>query len=127
LISFGENFGKWIKKCFYCFSKIISKHGNFKGKQKYKCYSCGKQFYQRLTIDVSELYEEYQKGKQTYEQLSEKYNCITKTIMRRLDEYSPIGSKIKPRAVIIIWSVGRLGKRLLCCIYQRFMQNKNTS
>ena len=36
-------------------------------------------------MDVAHLWQEYTKGKQTYLQLAEKYNCSPRTIQRRLD------------------------------------------
>jgi DNA-directed RNA polymerase subunit RPC12/RpoP len=74
------------KICFFCSSKITVKYGNARGKERYKCSSCGKQFLggDRLITDV--IWEEYTKGKQTYKQLALKYNRSIKTIQRRIDQ-----------------------------------------
>jgi hypothetical protein len=73
------------KICIFCSSKITSKYGKARDKQRYKCVSCGKQFIggDRLANEV--IWEEYTKGKQTYKQLAAKYNCSLKTIRRRID------------------------------------------
>ena len=39
-------------------------------------------------INLSELWDKYQRKKQTYHELAEEYDCSAKTIQRRLDEYS---------------------------------------
>lgn len=78
-----------------------------------------------MIIDVSDLYEEYQKGKQTYEQLSNKYNCSTKTIKRRLDEHSPIASKIKPRAVILLMDTTYWGHKFGIMLFRDSITKEN--
>ena len=39
-------------------------------------------------INSSELWDKYQRKKQTYQELADEYVCSSKTIKRRLDEYS---------------------------------------
>ena len=73
------------KKCFFCGSKITKKNGKKCGVQLYKCYLCGRQFLGGNRLSSIDIWEEYTKGKQTYEQLADKYCCSTKTIQRKLD------------------------------------------
>ena len=55
------------------------------GVQRYKCAMCGKIFIDRVTINSKKLWQEYTKGKQTYWQLAQKYECSVKTIQRKID------------------------------------------
>ena len=58
----------------------------FRGKQRYKCHVCGRQFSSRDEISLEEVWYLYFSGKQTYSQLAEQFCCSTKTIQRRLDQ-----------------------------------------
>ena len=57
-----------------------------RGKQRYRCYVCGRQFLSGKRVDLDELWSLYSSGKQTYVQLAERFGCSTKTIQRRLDK-----------------------------------------
>lgn len=59
------------------------------GRQLYKCHACGKQFLGGERLDPDALFTAYLEGKQTYEQLAERYGCSTKTIQRCLDRAKP--------------------------------------
>ena len=53
-------------------------------------------------MDPAQIWIEYQEGKQTYLQLSKKYNCSKRTIQRKLDLHDiPLPNK-SPRPVIIL-------------------------
>lgn len=55
----------------------------------YKCHACGRQFLGGQRLNPQVLFREYVDGKQTYEQLSEKYGCSSRTIRRTLDKAVP--------------------------------------
>jgi hypothetical protein len=55
------------------------------GVQLYKCYICGRQFLGGNRLSSIDIWNDYAKGKQTYEQLSIKYNCSMRTIQRKID------------------------------------------
>ena len=59
------------------------------GRQLYKCHACGKQFLGGERRDSDAIFTAYLDGKQTYEQLAERYGCSTKTIQRCLDRAKP--------------------------------------
>lgn len=63
----------------------MSKDGFDKGVQRYKCAACGKRFKGGNRVDKELIWQEYHEGKQTYLQLSLKYNCSIKTIQRKID------------------------------------------
>ena len=56
-----------------------------------------------------ELWEEYSKGKQTYQQLSEKYNCSKRTIQRKIDLHQVNIPKKQPRKVVILMDTTYFG------------------
>ena len=68
----------------------------------YKCYVCKKQFLGGKRIIAKELLAEYIKGKQTYNQLAQKYNCSKRTIQRKIDLYQVSIPKKEPRKVVIL-------------------------
>lgn len=74
------------KKCFYCGSFLIVKNGFNNNKQSYLCKTCGRRFIRRQTIDIQHLWHDYIFGKQTIQQLCEKYKISTSTVARRLSE-----------------------------------------
>ena len=74
---------------------------------------------------MTALYEEYQKGKQTYEQLAHKYNCSTKTIKRRLDKYIPLALKAEPRAVIVLMDTTYWGRIFGVMLFRDSITKKN--
>ena len=83
-------------------SIITQKYGKIDGKQRYKCYACGKQFIERKILNTMSIWQDYTKGKQTYNQLALKYSCSKKTIQRRIDFHQVIITKKEPRKVVIL-------------------------
>lgn len=73
-----------LKICFYCGSRSTKKNGTFRGKQRFKCFDCGRQFIYRKSLDVDKLYNDYLFGKQTIRQLSIYYGISESTVRRKL-------------------------------------------
>jgi len=71
---------------------------------------CGRQFVGGNRINSKTVWEEYTKGKQTYNQLAEKYNCSTKTIQRKIDQHEVIIPKITRRKVVILMDTTYFGR-----------------
>jgi hypothetical protein len=76
----------------------------------YKCYVCKKQFTEGIRLNPTTIWIEYTKGKQTYEQLSKKYNCSKRTIQRKLDLYDVIIHKKTPSKVIVLMDTTYWGR-----------------
>lgn len=76
----------------------------------YKCYACKRQFAGGARLYPSIIWEEYTKGKQTYEQLAEKYKCSKKTIQRKIDLYKVDFPAINPRKVIVLMDTTYWGR-----------------
>lgn len=79
----------------------MQKYGFVKGVQRYKCSLCGKQFLGGQRLDNTQIWEEYTKGKQTYAQLAERYDCSIKTIQRHIDAFN-IEKAIPVASVVIV-------------------------
>jgi transposase-like protein len=71
------------KSCKKCESFRIKKDGKMRGKQRYKCLSCGYVF--QNASREQELREQYTKGKQTYQQLSATYGLSVYKVRKLLD------------------------------------------
>jgi len=68
----------------------------------YKCANCGKQFVGGIRINSALLWDEYQKGKQTYNQLSKKYGYSIRTIQRKLDLHKIQNPPVTGKKVVVL-------------------------
>lgn len=93
--------------------------------QLYKCWNCGKQFLSGNRINNSILWEEYVKGKQTYSQLADKYQCCIKTIQRRLDKVKTEIEKKSPRKVIVLMDTTYFGKNFGVMLFKDSITKEN--
>ena len=67
-------------------NSIIHKHGKINKIERYKCPSCNKTFTFQKKLNPCEIWRDYSQGKQTYKELSIKYQCSIKTIQRYIDK-----------------------------------------
>lgn len=74
------------KKCPVCHSSNTKRNGQRKGRQLYKCMSCGYQFRSHNEISSDELWRLYTENKQTIGELAQAYSVSESTIKRRLSE-----------------------------------------
>lgn len=56
------------------------------GIQRYKCASCGKRFKGGDRLNSQKIWEDYFGGKQTYEQLAQKYGCSKRQFNEELTQ-----------------------------------------
>ena len=82
----------------------------FRGKQRYKCYVCGRQFLERKRVLLEELWQLYSGGKQTYSQLAVRYGCSTKTVQRMLDKVQIIKRKEFSAVAIVVMDTTYFGR-----------------
>jgi hypothetical protein len=68
----------------------------------YKCYICKKQFSEGSRLNSVMIWEEYTKGKETYEQLAKKYSCSQRTIQRKVDLHIVTVPEKHPRKVVVL-------------------------
>jgi len=95
----------YVKTCKVCASILIKKDGFKRWKQRYKCKTCGHVFQnksRKKIYRVSELWDRYCFGKQTYEELSKEYKLSLKTIQKLLDNYEFIVPQIYPSKIVLL-------------------------
>ena len=73
-----------LKKCFFCGSSNVVRNGLRGRIQRYKCKDCGRRFDGGQRRDKAQVITDYIEGKQTMEQLAEKYKVSSRTIARDL-------------------------------------------
>ena len=91
----------------------------------YKCYICKKQFLGGNRINITELWEEYSKGKQTYKQLAKKYNCSKRTIQRKIDLHLVILPKKQPRKIIVLMDTTYWGRSFGVMLFKDAITKEN--
>lgn len=102
----------------------MSKYGYQNGIQKYKCTSCGKVFQGGKRLIPSELWLAYIEGKQTYKQLSIKYNCSIKTIQRKIDSYVPPTNSVFVSVANILMDTTYFGRKLGVMVFKDSLSKK---
>lgn len=78
---------------------------------------------QRLVDEV--LWQEYVGGKQTYNQLSEKYGCSIKTIQRRLDKIKVQPTELEGKEVIVLMDTTYFGRGFGVMLFKDAYSGKN--
>ncbi len=91
----------YTRQCFYCGSSFTVKNGFRRGKQCYKCQSCGRQFVIGFRIDDELLVRDYIEGRQTLVQLAAKYGVDKSTIWRHLRSMRHIRVIPRYKSVIV--------------------------
>ncbi|EPZ99782.1 hypothetical protein HPSMNH_1158 [Glaesserella parasuis MN-H] len=74
------------KKCHFCHSSDIRKHGIRNNIQRYKCNACNKTFTLKKKLNPMSIWNDYSIGKQTYKQLAE-------NIIVQLEQFKDISKK----------------------------------
>ncbi len=72
--------------------------------------ACNRYFTGGNNIVPKVIWEEYTKGKQTYEQLATQYKCSKRTIQRIIDQYDVVIPKKKARKVVVLIDTTYFGK-----------------
>lgn len=78
----------------------MKKHGKRRGIQRYKCLSCNKTFSSKRRANdswVAQAYRDYSVHKQTYAELSKKYEKSGRTLRKYFDEYAGVTGEMKTR------------------------------
>lgn len=73
-------------------------------KQRYKCKNCNYIFVNSSRIKHLEwkIYQDFAIHKQTYKELSEKYNISLKTVQKKLDEYIIPKTDLRPQEIVLL-------------------------
>ena len=88
------------------------------GIQRYKCASCGKRFKGGDRLNSQKIWEDYFGGKQTYEQLAQKYGCSKKTIQRRIDTVKSERKTTFPSVVNVLMDTTYFGRKFGVMVFK---------
>ncbi|MGO2120036.1 IS256 family transposase, variant Zn-binding type [Psychrobacter sp.] len=114
---FARNQRHESKNCPFCREKHTKKNGRKLGKQQYQCLACRRQFLGGTRLNNQTLWTEYTQGKQTYQQLANKYHCSLNTIQRRLDKVSTQYQIKRPKTANIIMDTTYFGRKFGLMIF----------
>lgn len=98
------------KKCFFCGSKHVKKNGRKNSRQQYKCNDCCRQFIQGNKLNPDELWQLYSAGKQSAQQLAERFGCSRKTILRHLNKAGCRAQFAAPKTANVILDTTYFGR-----------------
>ncbi|MCL2416564.1 MAG: hypothetical protein FWD02_01345 [Bacteroidales bacterium] len=125
-----------VKKCFFCGSRSTQKNGHNRGVQLYRCKACKRQFLDTKRLDKKVLYSEYLFGKQTLKQLSVKHQVSSKTIQRKLHQYTSQRLISRDKSVVVLmdatywgWSFGVIAFkdfRTKKILWHKYIRKKET-
>lgn len=76
-------------------------------------------------MNAKELWDEYVRGKQTYEQLAYKYNCSKRTIQRKLDSYQIKHPVIESRQIIVLTDTTYWGRGFGVMLFKDAISGEN--
>jgi len=71
------------------------------------------------------LWKEYVEGKQSYLQLSQKYNCSIRTIQRRIDKVKIAKHLKEPRKVIVLMDTTYWGRNFGVMLFKDALTKEN--
>ncbi len=91
----------------------------------YKCNHCGKQFLAGNRLNNDEIWNDYVKGKQTYIQLSKKYNCSVRTIQRKIDKVGIQKNHKEPRKIIVLMDTTYWGRNFGAMLFKDSITKEN--
>lgn len=91
----------------------------------YKCYVCKKQFTDGFRLNSGTIWQEYTKGKQTYEQLANKYKCSKRTIQRKIDLHKISIPKKEPRKVVVLMDTTYWGRNFGVMLFKDAYTKEN--
>ena len=92
--------------------------------QKYKCKDCGKQFIGGKRRDKSQVITDYIEGKQTLNQLADKYRVSSKTIRRDLEGMRYVQKISKDKEVTIQMDTTYWGRNLGLMVIKDALRKK---
>lgn len=103
----------------------MQKYGVQNGKQKYKCFGCNRYFLSGSRLNSENIWEEYQKGKQTYQQLADKYGCSKRTIQRKIDDHKTVIEPKIARPVVVLTDTTYWGRGFGVMLFKDALSKEN--
>ena len=86
--------------------------------QRYKCGNCNRVFKGGDRIEPQQIWIEYVKGKQTYQQLADKYCCSVKTIQRKIDSVKVESNTSFPGVVNLLMDTTYFGRQFGVMVFK---------
>lgn len=86
--------------------------------QRYKCGNCNRVFKGGVRIEPIQIWNEYVKGKQTYQQLAEKHGCSIKTIQRKIDAVKVEKNTSFPGVVNLLMDTTYFGRQFGVMVFK---------
>jgi hypothetical protein len=90
----------------------------------YKCKVCRRQFLDIRRLDKTVLYSEYVFGKQTLKQLATKHQVSSKTIQRKLHQYTSQRLISRDKSVVVLMDATYWGWRFGVVVFKDFRTKK---
>ena len=78
-----------------------------------------------LRTEPIAIWHEYTSGKQTYEQLANKYNCSKRTIQRKIDLYKVNITRKEPRKVVVLMDTTYWGRNFGVMLFKDSYTKEN--
>ena len=85
----------------------------------------GRQFLGGVRLNSEVLWREYREGKQTYQQLAEKYHCSKRTIQRKIDLQEVSLPQKSARVVIVLMDTTYWGRRFGVLLFKDAITKEN--
>lgn len=96
-----------------------------RGKQRFKCHCCGKQFVSQKVLDPDKIWSSYSEGKQTYKQLASQYNCSVRTIQRLIDKCNRTYHIPLPRKIVLLMDTTYWGRSSGVMLFKDALTKEN--
>ena len=100
-------------------------HNGLRGRvQRYKCKDCGRRFDGGNRRDRAQVITDYIEGKQTLEQLADKYKVSSRTIARDLEGMRYVQKIAKEKHVVIQMDTTYWGRNFGLMVIKDALRNK---
>lgn len=91
----------------------------------YKCHACGRQFIGGERLKPEQIWDEFQRGKQTILQLAKKYKCSKRTIQRKLNLHCVSIPKKAPRKIVVLMDTTYWGRGFGVMLFKDAITKEN--
>jgi len=117
----------WVKNCPYCGSHHTQKKGTYKGRQRYRCIVCGRQFQRRQNKKRREkqLWKEYIYQRQTIAHLAVKYGRSKNWVRARIGSSEAARCVSCPQPVVLVADTTFFKKDFGICVFRSPHLKKN--
>lgn len=104
------------KICPKCSTQSTKKDWMRKWRQSYKCWNCKYVWISKSRSKpkpIQQVYKDYSTWKQTYKELSKRYNISIRTVQNYLDQYASNTIEVAPKEIVLLIDTTYFWKRWL--------------